>query len=58
MDRDGDGYIDEEELKMVMGMGDKPDGEVMKRLISDIDFNFDNKIDFNEFKTMVQKMKN
>jgi len=55
LDKDGDGFIDEEELASVMGFGNDQSNGVMKKIISDIDDNRDNKIDFSEFKKMITK---
>ena len=56
LDKDGDGYIDEDELAQIMGFNNESGHSVMKKLISDIDDNRDNKIDFTEFKKMITKL--
>ena len=52
LDKDGDGFIDEQELAVIMGLTEY-DKNVMKKLMSDVDDNSDNKIDYNEFKKMI-----
>jgi len=58
LDRDGNGFIDEKELAEIIGLRDKFDSKMMKKLIADADDNNDNKIDFDEFRRMVTTISN
>ena len=53
LDKDGNGFIEEKELAEIIGLQIGQDQETIKKLISEIDSNGDNKIDFNEFKRML-----
>ena len=56
MDRDGDGFIEESELAEMMGCKEDYDRELVMTLIAEVDENRDGKIDFNEFKKMLNTM--
>ena len=55
LDKDGDGYIEERELAELVG-GQEGVDTLMRKLISEVDGNSDNKIDLHEFKLMIKKM--
>lgn len=57
MDKDGDGYIEEKELADMIGQ-QSYDKQVFKRMISEIDEDSDNKINFTEFRKMVSSLSN
>jgi Ca2+-binding EF-hand superfamily protein len=57
LDINGDGFITREELRKVLKSEDGlniPDREIDK-LIKEVDFNHDEKIDYNEFLTMMRR---
>ena len=57
LDRDGNGYIDEKELQEIIGgMQAQSEKDTVKRLIQEVDQNGDCKIDFSEFKRMIQQI--
>lgn len=56
LDKDGNGYIEEKELAEIIGLNSGNNKDAVKKLISEIDENGDNKIDFNEFKRMLSAM--
>ncbi|KAJ7961027.1 Calcium binding protein [Quillaja saponaria] len=56
-DEDGDGYISAKELQVVLGKLGFPEGEEMdrvERMIISVDRNHDGRVDFFEFKDMMQ----
>ena len=55
-DKDGGGTIQADELKSVLGVGKKFDEQIWKDIIADVDGDGDGNIDYDEFKTMMQKL--
>lgn len=53
LDKDGNGYIEEKELAEIVGLQIGQNQEMLKKLMSEVDDNGDNKISFNEFKRMI-----
>ncbi|CDW76675.1 calcium-dependent protein [Stylonychia lemnae] len=53
LDKDGNGYIEEKELAEIVGLQLGQNQELLKKLMSEVDDNGDNKISFNEFKRML-----
>eukprot|EP00347_Sterkiella_histriomuscorum_P000790 403374494 len=53
LDKDGNGYIEEKELAEIIGLQLGTNQEMLRRLMSEVDDNGDNKISFNEFKRML-----
>jgi len=52
-DKDGDGQIDEEEMRAAF---DWTDGEAFKEIIQEADSNGDGKVDYEEFKKVMQNV--
>ena len=57
LDKDGDGFIEERELEELIGQQEY-DKSVFKRMISEIDEDSDNKINYSEFRKMVSSVSN
>lgn len=53
LDKDGNGYIEEKELAEIIGLSTGQNQEMLRKLMSEVDDNGDNKIDFGEFKRML-----
>ncbi|KAL7313242.1 hypothetical protein PS15m_007010 [Mucor circinelloides] len=57
-DKNGDGAIDAEELGQVMrSLNQEPTDEELKDMINDVDSDNNGRIDFNEFLTIMSRMK-
>ncbi|KAL9538698.1 hypothetical protein MBANPS3_010735 [Mucor bainieri] len=57
-DKNGDGAIDVEELGQVMrSLNQEPTNEELKDMINDVDSDNNGRIDFNEFLTIMSRMK-
>ncbi|GAN06811.1 calmodulin [Mucor ambiguus] len=57
-DKNGDGAIDAEELGQVMrSLNQDPTNEELKDMINDVDSDNNGRIDFNEFLTIMSRMK-
>ncbi|CAO0798533.1 unnamed protein product [Mucor circinelloides] len=57
-DKNGDGAIDVEELGQVMrSLNQEPTDEELKDMINDVDSDNNGRIDFNEFLTIMSRMK-
>ncbi len=52
LDKDGNGYIEEKELAEIIGLNYGSNQDAVKKLISEVDHNGDNKIDYKEFSKM------
>ena len=54
-DKNGDGFIDSEEIKDLLGMGQEYSEKTWKTIVDQIDKNKDGKISFEEFEIMMKK---
>ena len=55
-DRDGNGFISEMELRLIMNnLGEKVSSEEIELMIKEVDNNYDGQIDFKEFVKMMSK---
>ncbi|GLT51177.1 hypothetical protein SLA2020_246060 [Shorea laevis] len=58
-DKDGDGFISAQELQVVLGKLGFPEGREIsevEQMISSVDINKDGRVDFSEFKNMMQSV--
>ena len=55
-DRDDNGFISAQELKQVLDQGKKFDEKVWHMMISEVDFNGDGEISYQEFERMMEKL--
>jgi len=56
-DKDGSGKLSAEEVKSILGVvsTEKDGGEIVKKVISEVDVNGDGEINFEEFKNLMKK---
>lgn len=54
-DKDGGGSIEASEISAILGRGISKDEAIWADIIKEVDTNGDGKIDFSEFKTMMEK---
>jgi len=55
-DKDNSGYLQEMEIKEILGFRENATEEMIKRVMNDIDFNGDGRISFDEFCTMMRNV--
>lgn len=57
-DKDGNGSIDTQEVREMLGVGKNVDQKVWDDIIREVDTNGDGEIQFTEFKVMMEKLLN